>query len=82
MLFDRIGTFWIVSFHICNEEEGSNQLNLEITKHFDWYAPDVLESYSNVCSCINVPQYVQNMSTWSINNHHNAFWHIMSQTVQ
>ncbi len=25
----------------------------------------------NVCSCVNVPPYVQNFEKWSINNHHN-----------
>ncbi len=64
---------WIESLELCNEEEGGNQLNLDITEHLNWYdlTPDVLESYKNVCSCVNVPTYLQNMSKWSINSHHN-----------
>ncbi len=54
---------WIQSIQVCNEEEGESQLHLEITKYYENHnvVPDVLESYKNVCSCVNVPQYVQNM---------------------
>lgn len=77
MIFFRYSGFpWIRSFQICNEEEGGNQLNLDITNYFYEYTnrvvlPDVLESHRNVCSCVNVPKYVQQMGVWSINNHHN-----------
>ncbi len=67
----------IGSFHICNDEEGGNQLNFDITNFYAWKAdvpPNVLESHINVCSCVNVPQYVQDMEEWSINNHHNDLY--------
>lgn len=61
---------YIYSFHFCNEKEGGNQLNVDITKlKEDQF--DVLEKYKNICSCVNVPGYVKHMDTWSINNHHN-----------
>ncbi len=57
------------------EKEGGNQLNVGINKHHTqvFTVPDVLESYKNVCSCVNVPEYVQNMDKWSIDNHHKDF---------
>ncbi len=62
------------SFHICNEDIGGPQLTIDITNNSGPYAiPDVLESYRDVCTCINVPQYVQNMTEWSINNYGNEF---------
>ncbi len=65
---------WIKSFQVCNEEEVGSQLNLDISKYSGYgdVVSDVLETYRNVCSCVNVPRYVQNMSKWSINNHRNA----------
>ncbi len=64
----------IESFHICNKEEGGSQLNLDLTK-VHGFGPMIfhepLESYRNVCSCVNVPEHVQKMRKWSIDNHHN-----------
>lgn len=62
----------MVSFHICNEEEGGSQLNVDITNYNQdpLDPPDVIESYKYVCSCI--PENVQNMRRWSIDNHHNS----------
>lgn len=67
----------IRSFHTCTEDEGGNQLNVDITKYYTFsylssFIPDVLQSYRNVCTCVNVTQCVQNMDSWSINNHHNS----------
>ncbi len=68
---------YVSSFHICNEDIGGAQLTIDITKYHDAVPdtiPDVLESYRDVCTCINVPQYVQNMTQWTINNHGNDFF--------
>ncbi len=65
------------SFHICDEDIGGPQLNIDITKYYDLSASGVLESYRDVCTCINVPEYVQNR-TWGINNYGNdllAYYH-------
>ncbi len=65
------------SFHICNRNIGGHKLKMDITKHYDYtnptIVPKVFERYRNVCTCINVPQYVQNMEEWEINNYGNAF---------
>ncbi len=34
--------------------------------------PAVVESYSDICSCRSVPEYVQQLDSWFINNHGNA----------
>ncbi len=63
------------SFHVCNEEEGGSQLNIDITKYYEKDkpadVPAVLEKYRQVCSCINIPDYIRKMDTWSVNNHAN-----------
>lgn len=64
------------SYHVCNDDVGGYKLNVDITKYNDLWStrsdnPDVLECYSNVCDCVNVPKYVQEMPKWSLNNHGN-----------
>lgn len=78
VLFFSLGwTYRLRSFHICNEDVGGSQLNVDITKWFDLEkpteAPDILESYKNVCTCINISTYVKNLPKWSINNNGNDF---------
>ncbi len=66
-----------ISIRTCNDIEGGPELNLEITTHFKYiwnFIPDVLESYHDVCSCVNVPKYVHFMGNWSIDNHHNRLF--------
>ncbi len=46
---------------------------MDITMVNDYNEATVLESYRNVCTCINVPQYVQDHTRWSINNFGNDF---------
>ncbi len=73
--FDSVDRNKIGSFHTCNEDDGGSQLNLDITTYYNYDEPAeypiVLESYKNVCSCINIPVYVQRLEKWSINNHGN-----------
>lgn len=78
MKFYSLGwNLWIRSFHICNDDVGGPQLNVDITEFYDLWkpndVPNMLETYRNVCSCVNIPEYVQKMTTWSINNHGNQF---------
>ncbi len=61
------------SFHVCNEDIGGPQLKIDITKYWDFRESSVLESYRDVCKCINVPQYVQSMRYWTTNNYGNGF---------
>ncbi len=65
----------IASFRICNEKEGGTQLNLDLSE-VNWhndsvFSLNVIESYKNVCSCVNIPKHVHEKD-WIINNHHNA----------
>lgn len=50
-------------------------MDFDITEFYDLWRPDevprVLESYKDICSCVNIPDYVQKMARWSINNHGN-----------
>ncbi len=46
---------------------------MDITKWNDFSESGVLERYRDVCTRINLPRYVQNMSKWSINNYGNDF---------
>ncbi len=57
----------IGSFHICNEDVGAPQLKIDILKYDDFSASDLLESYRDVCACINEPQNLQNMAEWPNN---------------
>lgn len=65
-----------MSMQTCTDEKGGPHLNIDTTTYFpemysnDVAVTDILERYYNVCRCINVPQYVQNMGSCSINNHH------------
>lgn len=64
------------SFHICNDEIGGRKFNLDITDYkeefISYLKPTVLLSYSNICSCNNIPKYIQNMNKWSIDNYGNS----------
>lgn len=66
------------SIQICNEQEGGPQLNFDITKYFPFrdppITPNILESYHDVCTCVNVPKYVHDRNKWSIDNHHNGLF--------
>ncbi len=63
------------SLQKCNDKESGPELNIDITTHFKYLQPPTfpkkIETYYNVCRCINIPQYVQDMEMWSIDNHHN-----------
>lgn len=68
---------WVTgSFHSCNDDEGGITLNIEITNYLTDLSPStkptVYESYSNVCSCINIPNDVQILDKWSVDNHGNS----------
>ncbi len=69
-----IWSSYVGSFHICNEDDGGSTLNVDITTYTELNSVNnstVLESYRNLCSCQNVPSFVQNMDKWSIDNHAN-----------
>ncbi len=64
---------WVTkSFQLCNKNKGGLSLNVEIYSG----DPNVnendgpVEYYENVCSCHNIPDYVQRLR-WSINNNGN-----------
>ncbi len=61
----------VESFHVCNELRGLH-LNIDIEKFNEFTEEEVLESYMDVCTCINVP-LEQNVTSWSINNFGNEF---------
>lgn len=60
---------------MCKIQEGGSQLNVDITTYYELNkplnVPEVLESYREICRCVNIPVYVQQMEKWSINNHGN-----------
>ncbi len=66
------------SLHLCNDQEGGPRLKVDLTTWIDHQnpktIPNVLESYDNVCTCINIPKYIQDTSKWSIDNHGNGFF--------
>lgn len=63
----------IYSFHVCNDEEGGPQLNIDFTEYFSGghQVPKILQSYKGVCKCINIPISIYYLRYWSINNHGN-----------
>ncbi len=63
----------MASLHICNETEGGSQLNVDLTEVYNDInePPKVLKSFKNVCSCVNIPEFVQILDRWSMDNHHN-----------
>lgn len=67
------GRIRMKSFHTCTDDEGGSQLNLDITSYFENSStvPVVLNEYKQLCTCINVPESVQQLDQWSINNHGN-----------
>ncbi len=69
-------TDYIASLRQCNVHEGGPQLNVDITTHYSqknkWDVPDILDSYYDVCECVNFPKYVHIMGNWTINNHGNS----------
>lgn len=74
--FFSLGYEWLIdSLHKCNEQEGGPELNVDITTHFENkfppVKPEILQSYTDVCTCKNIPKYVEDMSKWSIDNHGN-----------
>lgn len=73
---NTLGYEWLIdSIQTCNDAEGGPKLNVDLTTHFENryppIVPNVLESYKDVCNCQNLPQYVEDMSKWSIDNHGN-----------
>ncbi len=63
----------IGSFQICSEEIGESSLHVSLTTYYGDRneVPITLESYKDVCSCQNIPEFVQNWDKWSIDNHGN-----------
>ncbi len=63
----------------CNEVDGGNHLDVDLTKLyrispgslFNLKDTDELHSYKNVCSCVNLPDYIQHLETWSMENYYN-----------
>ncbi len=66
------------SYHVCNNKVGGSTLDLEILSNdpniFDQYDDGAitLEIYHDLCTCRNVPEYVQQLDKWFINNHGNS----------
>lgn len=64
---------FIASFQSCYASEEESQLNFDIISYTEGNVgiPTLLESYNDVCLCQNLPKYIQEMETWSIDNQTN-----------
>ncbi len=64
------------SYHVCNKYTGGPSLNVDIVSSDPdvglLNGPAIIESYRNLCTCRNVPQYVQQLKWWSIENNGNT----------
>ncbi len=64
------------SYRVCNKEEGGSSLQVDILSTDPTVkpvnGPVILESYPHLCICRNVPEYIQQLDKWFINNHGNA----------
>ncbi len=64
------------SWQACNNENGGPSLNVEIyfydpiAREYDGLV--ILETYENLCTCRNIPEYVHQLDGCSINNNGNA----------
>ncbi len=63
-------------YHIFNKEKGSFSLNVNILSKDQTVkqvgGPTIIETYRDIYSCRSVPEYVQQLDKWFIDNHVNA----------